>query len=200
MSKNIDMSKPLSSEDRHYLFVRERHGEILANDLRHGKVREMTEEEQAEAEQKAFVESAGKRTPALMDNSMLEEQHKQRQADELAQLDTYADQTYADYDPDDVAYIQTLNDDELREKLKERELDTSGTRPEMQKRLLDSMTADSDGDPVAESQDGDNYDDESAWSFQDLRDEAKRRTLAANGSREELIARLRENNAAQHQS
>lgn len=41
----------------------------------------------------------------------------------------------------------------------------------------------------------DNYDNEDAWSYRDLQDEAKGRSLAATGSREDLIARLREDDS-----
>lgn len=42
----------------------------------------------------------------------------------------------------------------------------------------------------------DDYDDESEWSYKDLQTEAKGRELPASGSREEIVARLRENDAA----
>ena len=42
----------------------------------------------------------------------------------------------------------------------------------------------------------DDYDDESEWSYKELQTEAKERELPASGSREEIVARLRENDAA----
>lgn len=39
---------------------------------------------------------------------------------------------------------------------------------------------------------GDNYDDESAWPYRSLQQEAKHRDLDASGKRDELVARLRE--------
>jgi hypothetical protein len=47
-----------------------------------------------------------------------------------------------------------------------------------------------EGDPTVESG-GDNYDDESAWSYRALQQEAKGRGLRGGGERDELIARLR---------
>jgi hypothetical protein len=41
----------------------------------------------------------------------------------------------------------------------------------------------------------DNYDDDDAWSYRDLQEEAKGRNLTASGSREELVQRLREDDA-----
>lgn len=146
MSRKIDLGKPLSDGDRQYLLDRNRSVEVVDNDLTHGKLRDMTDEEIAEAQAQEFVDSAGKRTPSLMDNDLIEAQRKQREDDEMAQLETYASEKYEAYDLDDVAFVQTLTDDELREKLAERELDVSGTRPEMQKRLLDAMTESDDED------------------------------------------------------
>ena len=53
----------------------------------------------------------------------------------------------------------------------------------------DGDVAEDDGD------DEDNYDDERAWSFQELREEAKKRGLSGSGSRVDLIERLRANDA-----
>lgn len=50
-----------------------------------------------------------------------------------------------------------------------------------------------DDDTVPDGQDYDNTDE---WSYGDLQVECKERGLTANGSREELIARLRENDLA----
>lgn len=48
----------------------------------------------------------------------------------------------------------------------------------------------------ASSSEGDNYDDEKVWSYKDLQEEAKTREgVAANGSREEIVAALREDDA-----
>lgn len=41
----------------------------------------------------------------------------------------------------------------------------------------------------------DNYDDEDAWSYKDLQAEAKKRELPAGGSRDEIIVRLRADDA-----
>jgi len=43
----------------------------------------------------------------------------------------------------------------------------------------------------------DNYDDENAWRYRALQQEAKQRGLNGGGERDELIARLRENDAQQ---
>lgn len=61
-------------------------------------------------------------------------------------------------------------------------------------------TGDENADPgtggVADS-DGpkDNYDDENAWRYRALQQEAKGRGLPGDGTRDELVARLRENDA-----
>lgn len=53
--------------------------------------------------------------------------------------------------------------------------------------------ADGNEDPGAT---GDNYDDEEAWPYRALQQEAKHRDLDASGKRDEIVARLREANAA----
>lgn len=49
---------------------------------------------------------------------------------------------------------------------------------------------------VVDDEEGDDYDDDSAWTYQDLQQEARNRGLTATGKREEIVARLRENDAA----
>lgn len=203
MGRQIDHNKPLSDVDRKYLAARGREGEIMHNDVLHGNAEEMSDDEIAEAELDAMVAAKGKRTPALVDNSMIEAQIEQRRQSEFDQLSTHADMTYAGgYDEDDVNFVASLTDEELRDHLSSRELDDSGTRPEMQKRLLDAITAEnddeSDGDDDGDDEQ-DNYDDEQAWSYTALQSELKERSLNAGGSRPDLVARLREDNARRAQ-
>jgi hypothetical protein len=204
MSRQIDHSKPLSDVDRKYLAARGREGEIVHNDMLHGNAEEMSEEEIAAAEQEAMIAAKGKRTPALVDNSLIDEQIEQRRQSEFDQLSTHADMTYAGgYDEDDVNFVASLTDDELRDHLESRTLDTSGTRPEMQKRLLDAINSgDDEDDDEGDDDEGDqdNYDDEQAWTYSALQGELKERGLGAGGSRPELVARLREDNVKRAQS
>jgi hypothetical protein len=198
MSRQIDHSKPLSDEDREYLKVRGRENEIIQNDINHGNLREMTDEERAEAEQQAVIEARGQRTPSLMDNSLIEEQHEQRTQTELDQLATHSQLANGDYDEDDVAFVQQMSDDEMREWLRAKDLDESGTRAQMGYRILDVLAQDGENsDAEDDGGEDDNYDDKSAWSYEDLQSEAKTRQLNAGGSREDIIARLREFNKQQ---
>ncbi len=45
-------------------------------------------------------------------------------------------------------------------------------------------------------EDEDDYDDETAWAYTDLQQEARNRQLNAGGKREEIVARLRQHDAA----
>jgi hypothetical protein len=136
MSRQIDITKPLSDEDRYYLEVRGRHDEIAFADTQ-GASAEMTPEEQGEAEQQAIIEAKGKRTPALVDNSVVPEQIEQREDLETAQLEVSSQQ----FDPDDVAYVGSLKVDELQEALRGRGKLSSGNKPELQNRLLEALKA-----------------------------------------------------------
>lgn len=49
----------------------------------------------------------------------------------------------------------------------------------------------------AEEETGDNYDDTTAWKVADLKAELEKRELPATGNRAELVARLRESDAAE---
>jgi hypothetical protein len=47
---------------------------------------------------------------------------------------------------------------------------------------------------------GDDYDNEDAWGYRDLQQEAKSREINASGTREEIVARLREDDASKQQT
>lgn len=79
-------------------------------------------------------------------------------------------------------------------------LTTQDSRPDANPTDNGTLTADLPTTPLpdvsgateAEEEEGDNYDDESVWSYADLQTEAKSREgIAANQSREDLIAALR---------
>jgi hypothetical protein len=57
-------------------------------------------------------------------------------------------------------------------------------------------TNDGNEDPGAGDGPADSYDDEGAWPYRALQQEAKHRDLDASGKREEIVARLREADAA----
>lgn len=64
--------------------------------------------------------------------------------------------------------------------------------------LDEKYPADADAEEAeAEEETGDNYDDTTAWKVADLQAELKRRELPASGNRAELVARLRESDAAE---
>lgn len=127
MSRDIDLSKPLSDEDRAYLKQRSRHAELAFADSQ-GK--ELSDEERQELEQKAIAETKGKRVPLQMDPDVV----RQREGDD-------EDEVEADEgdDPDDVAFVNSLSGDELREHLESRGLPQKGNKTEMKRRLLDAL-------------------------------------------------------------
>lgn len=143
MSRRIDPRKPLTDDDRQYLADREQHDMIAYADdpQEFEKQRDMTPEERAALQAQMDAEAKGKRTPALVDNSLVEQQIEQRQQTEEDQLEAM---TADEYDPDDIAYVQQLNVDELKEQLRGREQPVTGNKPELQRRLLDCLRRESD--------------------------------------------------------
>lgn len=142
MSRQINTKKKLSATDEQYLRDRGRDDlvEFANNRKEFERRRNLTQEELAQLEHEANVEAAGKRTPSLMDNSLVEEQQGQREDLEADQLAANA----AEYDPDDVTFVESCTVDELKRILKERREPTSGTKPQLQLRLLESLKKESE--------------------------------------------------------
>jgi hypothetical protein len=150
MSRQIDITKPLSDEDRQYLEDRARHEDLRRN-----------------------AEIVG-----------------EREADVLTPIN---DGNTGDVDP--------FKADDGTEQI-------TGTNPG--ERTVTAAQAADTGVPTADDADDagdepdDDYDDEDEWSFRDLQAEIKDRNegrdeadkISAQGSRPELIARLREDDAA----
>lgn len=67
------------------------------------------------------------------------------------------------------------------------------TEPEDEEDLVEGEEEAAEEDETGEVVD--NYDDEEAWSFTDLKQELRRRELPQNGNRKALIGRLREDDA-----
>lgn len=61
----------------------------------------------------------------------------------------------------------------------------------MDERQADPDRLQVEPEEIVVEDEGDDYDDESVWTYSDLQQEARNRGLAANGKREEVVARLR---------
>lgn len=137
MSKQIDLTKPLSDDDRAYLEQRSRFAEIEYSDSLQSGETEMSDEERMELEQRAIAEAKGKRVPLQMDpDAVREEDDADEDSGEEAEVQEGDD-------PDDVAYVNTLKVADLQEQLQGRGLSTSGLKPELQRRLLDALKSES---------------------------------------------------------
>lgn len=134
MSRQVDITKPLTPEDRIYLEARNRQDELAYVDaMESGE--DLSPERQAELEQRALEEQMGKRVPLQVDPSF--------QRDEQADDDEEAEEFSDEDDPDDVAYVNQCSVADLKEQLKARELPTDGNKPELQRRLLDALKKES---------------------------------------------------------
>lgn len=143
MSRSIDLSKPLSDEDREYLVQRARTADLQKNaEMLNGATERPTPVDDGNTgDIDAFTRDDG--------SDLLAGTHPQETT------------------------VTTIQQVEVQ-----REPGESGEEP-----------------PTPEEPD--NYDDEAAWSYRELQDEAKVRKLTATGSREELIARLRQDDASE---
>lgn len=158
MSREIDLTKPLSDEDRKYLEDRCRWRDI------------------------AIADEGSDPGPSLPDDSIVGSQENSPNA-EPAHAGAQ--------NPEPVLAPEAAL------------LVGSGTEPPTPP-ADGADGGDATGNPDADGADtepddedeGDNYDDEEAWTFQDLRTEATGRPgVSAGGSRADIIARLREDDA-----
>lgn len=135
MSRQIDITKPLSDEDREYLKSRNRLDELAFVEAQESG-EELTPERMAELEQKALEEQMGQRTPLQMDPSFQREDQDE---------DSDAPEEFTDGDDaDDIAYVQQCSYDELKAQLGARGLPKGGTKEELQRRLLDALKQEGD--------------------------------------------------------
>jgi hypothetical protein len=137
MSREIDLSKPLSDADRNYLEQRSRFAELQYADSVHSGEK-LTDEQLMELEQKAIEEAKGKRVPLQMDPDAVRTENDDDDEDAGEQAPAEEGD-----DPDDVAYVSRATVNDLKEQLANRELPTSGNKPELQRRMLDALKAES---------------------------------------------------------
>lgn len=136
MSRQIDITKPLSDEDRQYLEDRARHEDLRRN-----------------------AEIVG-----------------EREADVLTPIN---DGNTGDVDP--------FKADDGTEQI-------TGTNPG--ERTVTAAQAADTGVPTADDAGDEPDDDYENWTNEDLRDELENRDLSKSGNKQELVARLREDDAA----
>lgn len=136
MSREIDLSKPLSDEDRDYLEQRGRSAEIAYADAVHSGEDQPSDEELMELEQKAIEEQRGKRVPLQMDPDAVRFEDDDEDTGEQAPAEEGDD-------PDDVAYVNRATVADLKEQLAARDLPTDGLKPVLQRRMLDALKAES---------------------------------------------------------
>jgi len=132
MSREVDLTQPLSDEDRNYLEARGRHGEVAYADSR--SQAELSDDERYEIEQRMIAEQKGKRIPLQMDPDAVRDNVYEEDEEEPEPIE----QQEGD-DPDDVAYVEKATVADLREQLSARSLSTSGNKPELQRRMLDAL-------------------------------------------------------------
>jgi hypothetical protein len=151
VSRQINTRKRLSAADEQYLRDRGRNDliEFANNRKEFEKQRNLTQEELADLQMQADTEARGKRTPMLMDNSLIEQQQEQRDDADAAQLEANSEE----YDPDDVTFVESCTAEDLKRILKERGEPSSGTKPQLQRRLLDSLKKEAEQSEQSE-QDG----------------------------------------------
>lgn len=136
MSREIDLSKPLSDEDRNYLEQRSRVAEIEYADAVHNG-EELTDEDIQRLEAKAVEEAKGKRIPLQMDpDAVRDVQGDEEDTGEEASAEEGDD-------PDDVQYVNRATVADLKEQLAARDLPTDGNKPVLQRRMLDALKAES---------------------------------------------------------
>ena len=138
MSRTIDLSTPLTDDDRAYLEQRGRHAEIQYADAVHGDAQELTPEEEAELEQKVIAEQKGKRVPLQMDPDFVPDEYQDEEEDTGEEASAQSGD-----DPDDVAYVNKATVEDLKEQLADRNLPTDGRKPVLQRRMLDALKQES---------------------------------------------------------
>lgn len=138
MSREIDLSKPLSDEDRSYLEQRSRHAEIAYADAVHSGD-QLSEEERTQLEQDAIAEQKGKRVPLQMDPEAVRSEADEDEDDTGEQA-----QVEEGDDPDDVAYVNRATIADLKEQLSARGLPVGGNKPDLQRRMLDALKQESE--------------------------------------------------------
>lgn len=118
MGRFVDLSKPLSAEDREYLLARSREGEVEVNDRQFGdlskaqKAKETKEADEAAAEEAARLEA-------------------EKKAEEEFEANAYPEHL--------VAKVEPLTVVQLRAALKKRGQETSGDKDELRLRLIDYL-------------------------------------------------------------
>jgi len=146
VSRNIDLTKKLSDEDREYLVSRARHDDLRYNEaLMNGE------------EFHAYEPSPGLPSQVVVGGDTSPNSRKATVGSRSVEI---AAETGA---------FEIGADDQTVE--------------------ASQVEADDDSD--------DNYDDDEVWKYSDLQKECSERDLPATGNREELIARLRSDDAAE---
>jgi hypothetical protein len=174
VSRQIDLSKKLSAEDREYLESRARHADIEQNERQFGK---------ADVPEQVNDGHTGDVDPFKADDGtdLLAGTHPGEQpVNPIQRIEAQGISDLDDEDKDPDGLVPPNSEPTRQE-------GDGDDEPEPEK--SDALGARTTGN----DEDGDNYDDEEVWSYRDLQEEAKGRTdVSAAGSREEIIARLRE--------
>lgn len=117
----MDLSKPLSDEDREYLIERRREDEIRLNDAEFGNLDDSEKDEVSKQHDRDVAD---------------EEAEKKEQADAEAALAEADEEGYPEHL---VEKVEPLTVAQLRAALKKRDLDTSGDKEELRIRLIEFL-------------------------------------------------------------
>lgn len=162
MSKNIDLEKPLSDEDREYLKLRSRHADIEENDriFGNGKFAEDHEEEyrgtNTVAKPQVEPGSPADNPPSFVGvrpynvdpavwggvTNLTEQEATAQESgdgDDLDGVDSDLGDDNSDDDDDSDVAIEDLTVDQLKEELKSRNLKVSGNHAELVERLSEAL-------------------------------------------------------------
>lgn len=137
MSREIDTSKPLSSEDRQYLMERGSEQQVAYLDQLHGV--ELSDEERQDLNE---PRNEGPSMPPLVTTTIVD---KQREDEESRRAKQLAEEAGLDYtsapEESDEEYEEDqydrMNARELKDELRSRDLPTSGRVEELRDRLRD---------------------------------------------------------------
>lgn len=115
MGRHIDLSRPLSDEDREYLMSRSREGEVIVNDRQFGG---LSDDERTEVQEE-------------FDKNETKDQEERKRFQ-----DAIEDENANSYPWELVDKVEPLTLNQLRSALKKRDLSVEGNKDELRVRLI----------------------------------------------------------------
>lgn len=128
MSKQVDLSRPITDEEREYLIIRAREDDIIANDRQFGGLKD--------AEKRKLQQRS--------EEADLEEDEYQQQFEYEEEGDTF--------DPELVAQVAPLTVKELQARIEKLGHKAQGNKEDLQVQLLELLEGGPQGDPKGDAE------------------------------------------------